>query len=118
MLCYVSEVKYLVNSWFRTGSAYTGNGVVEFIRQTLKTLPNKITSVFLRADSGFFNGALFDLLEQNGHTYLVKVKLKNLKALLKVQSWRTLACNTNMAVSRFNYKAKGWSTTEHYTPSE
>ena len=111
ILCYVSEVKYLVNSWFRTGSAYTGNGVVEFIRQTLKTLPNKITSVFLRADSGFFNGALFDLLEQNGHTYLVKVKLKNLKALLKVQSWRTLACNTNMAVSRFNYKAKGWSTT-------
>ncbi|MBK8626790.1 MAG: hypothetical protein IPN86_14875 [Saprospiraceae bacterium] len=30
---------------------------------------------------------------------------------MKVQSWRTLACNTNMAVSRFNYKAKGWSTT-------
>ncbi|HOA81970.1 MAG TPA: IS1380 family transposase [Defluviitaleaceae bacterium] len=111
ILCYVSEVKYLVNSWFRTGSAYTANGVVDFVRQTLETLPDKVTSVFLRADSGFFNGALFDLLEQKGHTYLVKVKLKNLKDLLKQQSWSTLPCNANMSVSKFEYKAKSWTTT-------
>lgn len=110
ILCYVSEVKYLVNSWFRTGSAYTGNGVVEFIQQTLEMLPDGIQSVFLRADSGFFNGALFDLLEQKDHTYLVKVKLKNLKDLLKLQIWSPLACNENMAVSSFIYKAKGWAT--------
>ena len=100
ILCFISEIKFLVNSWFRTGSAYTGNGVVEFIRQMLHTLLNEIKSVFLRADNGFFNGALFDLLEQSGHTYLVKVKLKN---LMKYQSWSTLACNSKMVVCRFDY---------------
>jgi hypothetical protein len=34
ILCYVSELKYLLNSWFRTGSSYTANGVVEIMKQT------------------------------------------------------------------------------------
>lgn len=109
ILCFVSEIKFLVNSWFRTGSAYTGNGVVEFIKQTLTILPDDIKSVFLRADSGFFNGALFDLLDEKGHTYLVKVKLKNLKTLLLNQKWNILECNPSMAVCSFDYKAKGWT---------
>jgi len=109
ILCYISEVKYLVNSWFRTGSSYTANGVVEFIKQTLTLLPKHGKSIFLRADSGFFNGALFDLLEQESHTYLVKVKLKNLNKLLSLQNWSTLACNNHMAVCTFDYCAKGWS---------
>lgn len=81
MLCV--RVKIYINSWFITGSAYTGNGVFEFIHQTLESLPDGVKAIFLRADSGFFNGALFDLLEQKEHTYLVKVKLKNLKDLMK-----------------------------------
>jgi hypothetical protein len=111
ILCYVSELKFMINSWFRTGSAYTGNGVVEFIKQTLSVLPNGVQSVFLRADSGFFNGALFDLLEQQCHSYLVKVKLKNLNQLLLHQNWSILSCNNKMAVCSFDYKAKGWNIT-------
>lgn len=110
IVCYVSELKYLLNSWFRTGSSYTANGVVEFIKQTLTLIPTG-KQVFLRADSGFFNGALFDLLEEKGHTYLVKVKLKNLKTLLNAQTWITLGCNTKMAVCQFQYKGNKWTKT-------
>jgi hypothetical protein len=39
--------------------------------------------VFFRADSGFFSGNLFDLLESYSWDYLVKVKLKNLEDMLK-----------------------------------
>ena len=77
----VSELKLLVNSWFRTGSAYTSNGICELIKQTAAILPSNIKKIFFRADSGFFSGKLFDLLESLGWTYLVKVKLKNLKKL-------------------------------------
>ena len=79
VLAFVSEIKYVVNSWFRCGSAYTSNGICEFIKQTKALLPPNVRRVFFRADSGFFNGALFDLLESYHWTYLVKVKLKNLK---------------------------------------
>jgi len=38
--------------------------------------------IIVRADSGYFVGALLDLLDAYGHGYLIKVKLKNLVALL------------------------------------
>ena len=54
ILCFVTEMKLLVNSWLRPGSAYTSNGVCEFVKETLAALPQKVEKVFFRADSGFF----------------------------------------------------------------
>jgi hypothetical protein len=106
LLCYCSEMKLLINSWFRTGSAYTSNGICEFMLQTLSILPSKVKQIFFRADSGFFNGALFDLLEEKGHQYLVKVKLKNLTDHLKKQDW--VRISDKISISEFDYQAKDW----------
>ena len=42
LLAFASELKLVVNSWFRTGSAYTSNGICEFIKQTKAILPPTI----------------------------------------------------------------------------
>ncbi len=63
LLIFVSEMKLLYHIWFRTGSAYTANGIVDFLKEVKASLPKNITKVFFRADSGFFSGGLFDLLE-------------------------------------------------------
>jgi len=76
LLVFVSEMKLLYHTWFRTGSAYTSNGIVDFLKEVKTSLPETIKTVFFRADSGFFSGELFDLLEFFGWDYLVKVKLK------------------------------------------
>jgi hypothetical protein len=34
LLCFCTEMKLMVNSWFRTGSAYTSSGVCELMQQT------------------------------------------------------------------------------------
>jgi len=109
VLAFVSDLKLVVNSWFRCGSAYTANGICEFIKQTQALLPSNIMQVFFRADSGFFNGALFDLLESFHWTYLVKVKLKNLKALLASQTWYTLPGNPLLAICEFQYQGANWN---------
>jgi len=109
LLVFSGELKLVLNSWFRTGSAYTSNGICEFIKQTKRYLPKKIKHIFFRADSGFFNGELFDLLESFGWTYLVKVKLKNLKELLNIQQWERVEGNPNMSVCEFEYKGKYWT---------
>ncbi len=80
------ESKEILQTWFRTGTAYTSNGVVEFVKQLLTHLPNK-TRLIIRADSGYFVGALLDLLDAHKHDYLIKVKLKNLVLLLTGGSW-------------------------------
>src|SRR5680860_805890 len=74
LLVFVSEMKLLYHSWFRTGSAYTSNGITDFLREVEASLPGSVEKVFFRADSGFFSGKLFDLLESYNWDYLVKVK--------------------------------------------
>jgi len=108
LLIFVSEMKLLYHTWFRTGSAYTSNGIVDFLKEVKANLPKSIEKVFFRADSGFFSGKLFDLLESYGWKYLVKVKLKNLEKLLKSQDWVKLEGQKDIAVCEFSYKAKGW----------
>jgi hypothetical protein len=108
LICFVSEMKIVLNSWFRTGCAYTSNGIVEFMKQTLAALPSSVRKIFFRADSGFFNGNLFGLLEEKGHDYLVKAKLTStIKQQLEKQSWKEI--NSTIAVCEFEYQANGWS---------
>ncbi len=108
LLAFCSEMKLVVNSWFRTGSAYTSNGILDFVAQTAAALPAGNSSVFFRADSGFFNGLLFDFLDELKWSYLVKVKLKGLKQLLEKQIWLLDSTNFNVAWCEFEYKAKNW----------
>lgn len=108
LLVFVSEMKLLYHTWFRTGSAYTANGIVDFLKEVKGSLPGSVKKVFFRADSGFFSGALFDLLESYGWDYLVKVKLKNLENLLESQVWIELPGNKGVAICLFSYKANGW----------
>ncbi len=109
ILIFVSELKLVVNSWFRTGSAYTSNGICELIKQTTAIVPSNIKKKFFRADSGFFSGKLFDLLESLGWTYLVKVNLKNLRKLLETQKWHLLSNDPNISICEFSYKGNGWN---------
>jgi hypothetical protein len=108
LLVFVSEMKLLYHTWFRTGSAYTANGVVEFLKEVQSSLPRNVRKVFFRADSGFFSGDLFDLLESFSWDYLVKVKLKNLESLLKVQDWTDVEDAKDVAICEFIYQAKSW----------
>jgi hypothetical protein len=106
LLAFVSELKIVVNNRFRTGSAYTSNGIISFIKQTAAILPKEISKILFRADSGFFDGELFDLLEEIGWDYLVKVKLKNLNNTLKKQQWIEL--NSEVSICEFEYQARQW----------
>lgn len=108
LLAFASELKIVLNSWFRTGSAYTSNGICEFIKQTEAFIPENIKEVFFRADSGFFNGVLFDLLEELEWKYLIKVKLKNLNDILIHQEWEDIQGFGNVSVCEFEYQAKSW----------
>lgn len=111
LLVFVSELKMLYHTWFRAGSAHTANGITEFLKEAKASLPKTIQSVFFRADSGYFSGKLFDLLEKFSWEYLVKVKLKNLKQLLNKQEWVKVKGQKNVWVCEFSYTTKSWNGT-------
>jgi hypothetical protein len=67
----------------------------------------KTVKVFFRADSGFFSGELFALLESFVWDYLAKVELKNLEYLLGQQTLASLKVKKDIAICEFAYKANG-----------
>ena len=98
----------VVIRWFRTGSAYTGNGAAEFLRECFSRLPKRVWKVFVRAVSSFFNGEILDLLEENSSEYLIKVKMKNLSTLLMQQKWQKVRGQKGFESTEFQYKCHGW----------
>lgn len=109
LLCFVAENRECLHNWFRTGSAYSANGSVDFMKECFAKLPKRVWKVFVRADSAFFDGALLDLLESKGCQYLIKVNLRGLTALLEKQSWRKIAGRPGYESAKFEYKCSGWS---------
>lgn len=79
------------------------------MKEPKANLPSGIEKVFFRADSGFFSGKLFDLLELYGWEYLVKVKLKNLNQILTKQTWEVVDKQQDIAICEFEYQAASWT---------
>jgi hypothetical protein len=108
LLCFIAESRECLHSWFRTGSAYTANGAVEFMKECFSGLPQRVWKVFVRADSAFFSGELLDFLEERSSQYLIKVKMKNLNALLMSCTWRKAKNKPGVETAQFIYKCLEW----------
>lgn len=108
LLCFIAESRECLHNWFRTGSAYTANGAVEFMKECFQRLPQRVWKVFVRADSAFFSGELLDFLEERSSQYLIKVKMKNLNALLMSCTWRKAKNKPGVETTQFTYKCLEW----------
>lgn len=107
LLAFCVETKEILQGWLRSGNAYTSNGIVDFMKQLLAHIPKNVRIVF-RGDSGFFVGALLTYLENKGHGYLVKVKLKGLVGLLVQQKWTSIAKQPGWEQAEFTYACGAW----------
>ena len=108
-LAFCAETKEILQGWYRCGSAYTANGIVEFMEQFASQLPTT-EEFFIRADSGYFSEKLLAFLELMGYGYLIKVKLKNLNALLEKQDWKEIKNRPGWEETTFSYKCQSWDT--------
>ena len=107
-VAFCSETKEILQAWLRTGSAYTSNGIVEFMRQLLVHMPQQMRIVF-RGDSGYFVGELLEWLDAKRHGYLIKVKLKGLAGLLDKQAWHAVPNTPGWQQCEFIHQCGTWS---------
>jgi hypothetical protein len=84
------------------------------MKECFAKLPKRTWSIAVRADSAFFNGALFDFLEEKQSQYLVKVKMKGLVALLETQKWHKIKNRTQFEKTEFSYKCSGWKRSRRF----
>lgn len=106
LLCFEAHLQEFWHGSLRPGNAVTSTGAVPFIKVCLSKVPPTIarSRIRFRADSGFFNRRVIELLDQEGCGYAIVAKLySTIKA-------RALGC-------RFRKLQNGWETGEfRYQP--
>jgi hypothetical protein len=107
-VAFCSGTKEILQAWLRTGSAYTSNGIVEFMKQLVVHMPQRMRIVF-RGDSGYFVGELLEWLDSKGYGYLIKVKLKGLAVLLDKQDWHVIPNTPGWQQCEFIHQCGAWS---------
>lgn len=107
LLAFCAHTKEILQGWLRCGSAYTSNGIIDFLSQLLPNLPKRIRYI-IRGDSGFFDGGLLSFLEERECGYLIKVKMRNLVDLLVNQNWETIPGKKGWEQCRFRYTCHDW----------
>ena len=108
LLSFEAASKEVLHSWWRPGNTYTGNGAAEFFEETCQRLPGPRGDYVVRADSGFFSDSFLCAIEQAGCDYLVKVKLKNLKQLLRAQQWEDVPGEPDTEYCTFPHQCGVW----------
>ena len=113
LLAFCAETKEILQGWLRSGDVYTGNEVVEFMRQLLALLPNR-TRILFRGDRGFFVGKLLDFLDDRDQDYLIKVKFKGMKSLLETEQWMRIKGNHDWESTEFTHQCGIWSRSRKF----
>jgi len=109
LMAFVAECRMVVNFWLRAGNAYTTKHFEEFLKKTLERLGDK-TIGLLRADSGFYDKAIFDHLEQREKpiSYIIAAKFYGpiQRAIAQTKSWWYL--DEGIEIAETMYQSPSW----------
>jgi hypothetical protein len=110
LFCFIGETRDFFHGIFRTGKAHSCRGVKRFVDECLKKIPEGIREIYLRADSGFYNGEFLDYLEMKKIAYAIVVKLYPwIQMELVGLKYRDIG--GGVSVSEMLYTGIGWKET-------
>ena len=109
LLAFVAEARMVANFWLRPGDANSANNVLQFIESTLHHLCGKTVGL-LRADSGFFDQAVFKLLEGKRINYIISARLTQGLQQTIIRDARWFALETGLELAEITYQASSWGT--------
>jgi hypothetical protein len=110
LLAFLNSTKECILAYLRPGDSYTSNNAAEFMKELLGRLAEGIKELIVRADSGFFNEKLMQVLEETNRKveYIIKVKLKNMQEIMLKKEWEDLPLECGIAMTEFYYQCHGW----------
>ncbi len=109
LLAFVADARMVANFWLRPGNTNSANNVLQFIESTLHHLSSKTVGL-LRADSGFYSKAIFELLERRQINYIISGRLTHSLQHAIVRDARWYALETGLEVSEIMYQSSSWES--------
>ena len=117
LVCYDGMTGDLIKVQLRDGTQYSCTGVVDFLQPILDEYLNDYPAIpiLLRGDSGFATPDLYKQCEENGTSYVIRLKENGLlreKASYLVDELNEITRNNKVdyavVYGEFMYKAKSW----------
>jgi len=114
LLAVLAEAPFVLHGWLRSGNTRASRGVVAFLQEALALLPVGTWIRTVRADSGFFDQALMELLEQRSLPYVIVAALTpHLKRqCAAIKDWTVI--DAHLAIAELHLKLFGWSKTRRF----
>jgi hypothetical protein len=112
----MNESKYIVNFWNRDGSSSSGNGITEFLKETLSRIDGKIRVKGCIGDTGFYQLKLIKYLESSSIPYILGVPFyQNIQATIStVSEWTEVIPGIAVSEFYFQHKDEKWDKDRRY----
>lgn len=104
IFAFLNKSRYVVNLWNRSGNSASGNGIVDFCKQTQERLSGKVNVTMILADSGFYNPKFMDHNEASKISYIIAAPMMHVlqNEIYKIDAWREV--DDGICVSQFYFK--------------
>lgn len=114
ILAFLNRSRFIVNLWNRPGSTSSGNGIIEFAKQTLERIGTSVNILGVLADSGFYNEIFLDFLEEKKIEYVIAGVLYSTlqKAIAKVENWTRV--DDGIEVAEMQFQHQSWEKPRRY----
>ena len=106
---------FVVNLWNRSGNISSGNGIIDYFKQTTAMISN-INIERVLADSGYYLVEFIEHLEDNGYEYVISSPIIQIlqKKIHQLTNWKTVGCGIEVAEFNFQHKSKKWNKNRRY----
>jgi len=116
ILAFLNRSGYLVNLWNRSGNTGSGNGCVEFAKETMARLGDRVKLQGCLADSGFYRIELIQYLEGRALEYVIAAPLSQVlqRAIYLITDWQKVDEGIEVAEFQFQHQDAKWERSRRY----
>ena len=116
LIAFMNESKYVVNFCNRDGSSSSGNGITDFLKETLDRIDGRLKIKGCIGDTGFYNIDLIKYLETSSISYILGVPFYQIiqKEVLNVQGWQEVTPGIEVSEFQFQHKDDKWDKDRRY----
>ena len=116
IFAFLNRSRYVVNLWNRSGDSSSGNGIVEFCKQTLDRLAGALKIRMILADSGYYQAEFFDYIETCDIDFIVAAPMfRTLQSeIYNLNEWKDLGDGVAVAEFNFKHKKESWKKPRRY----
>lgn len=116
ILAFLNRSKYVVNLWNRSGDSSSGNGIVEFAKQTLSRLSGRIKINGYLADSGFYRADFLDFADSEGTDYVISAPMMRVlqNEIYNLETWQEVDDDISVGDFWFEHADEKWVKKRRY----